>query len=123
MKKLAMILFVSFIAVSAGATNWVAAGQDSEQELYTYVDTDSISNQGKYKQAFTKSINILKEFYLIGLFSYDCKSNPMRSKITHGTLYDLKGAVILSSAITDSSFLPVIPDSIGEIEANMICNL
>lgn len=118
-----MMLFVSFMAVSAGAANWVAAAENSKSGIYTYVDTESISTQGKYKQAFTKSINIPKEFYLISLSSYDCKSKPIRRKSTYGTLYNLEGTVIFSSAMTNSSFLPVVPDSIGEIEANIICNL
>ena len=123
MKKLAMMLFVSFMTVSAGAANWVEADQNSEKGVYTYVDTESISTQGKYKQAFTKSINIPKEFYLISLSSYDCKSNPRRIKYTYMTMFDLEGNVTASSAMTNSSFHPVLPDSIGESEVNMICNL
>ena len=122
MKKLAMMLFVSFMAVSAGAANWVAADQYSEKGLYNYVDTESISTQGKYKQAFTKSINIPEGYYLITLSSYDCKSNPRRIKYTHMTMFDLEGNVTASSAMTNSSFAPVLPDSIGESEVNMICN-
>ena len=123
MKKLAMMLFVSFMAVSAGAANWVAADQDSEKGLYAYVDTESISTQGKYKQAFTKLMNIQQGYYLISLSSYDCKSNPRRIKSTYMTAFDLEGNVTVSSAMTNSSFLPVLPDSIGESEVNMICNL
>lgn len=123
MKKLAMMLFVSFMAVSAGAANWVAVGQDSEKGFYAYVDTESISTQGKYKQAFNKSISIPKESYVIVLNSYDCKSNPRRIKFTYITMFDLEGNMTYSGAIKNSSFSPVLPDSIGEAEVNMICNL
>jgi hypothetical protein len=123
LKKSAVILLVSFVAVSSGAANWVESGSNPEKGVYTYVDTESISTQGKYKQAFTKYISIPKEFYLISFISYDCKSKPIRRKLTYSTLYNLEGTVISSSEITNSSFLPAIPDSIGEIEANIICNL
>ena len=122
MKKLAMMLFVSFMAVSAGAANWVAAAEDSKGEIYTYVDTESISTQGKYKQAFTKLMSIQQGYYLINLSSYDCKSNPRRIKFTYMTMFDLEGNVTASSAMTNSSFHPVLPDSIGESEANFVCS-
>ena len=122
MKKLAMMLFVSFMAVSAGAANWVAVDQNSEKGAYSYVDTESISTQGKYKQAFTKLMSIQQGYYLINLSSYDCKSNPRRIKFTYMTMFDLEGNVTASSAMTNSSFHPVLPDSIGESEANFVCS-
>ena len=121
MKKLAMMLFVSFMAVSAGAANWVEASSD--EGMYIYVDTESISKQGNYKQAFTKLINIPEGYYFINLCSYDCKSNPRRIKSTYMTRFDLEGNVTASRAMTNSSFRPVLPESMGESEVNMICNL
>lgn len=111
------------MTVSAGAANWVAVDEDPEKEMYAYVDIDSVSTQGNYKQAFIKSINILEERYFVALTSYDCKSNPRRWKPTHMTLYDLEGNVITSNAIAASSFRPALPDSVGEAQANIVCNL
>lgn len=123
MKTLALALLVSFTAVSAGAANWVAADEDPEKGMYAYVDIDSISKQGNYKQAFIKSVKILEKHYVIALMSYDCKSNPKRWKPTHIALYDLEGNSLESGATTASTFSPALPDSIGETQANMICNL
>ena len=121
MKKLAMILFVSFIAVSAGAANWVAAVEDPEKGTYFYVDTESISTQGNYKQSFVKFINIPEEFYMVSLSSYDCRSNPRRIKFQHSTMFDLRGNVISPSSMTKSHFSPVFPDSPSESIINFVC--
>lgn len=123
MKKLAMMLFVSFMAVSAGAVNWVEASSNPKKGLYNYVDTESISTQGKYKQAFVKMLSIPEGFFIISLISYDCRSNPRRSKPTYAAQYDLEGNSIMSRALPNSTFSPVFPDSHGERQANMICNL
>lgn len=122
LKKSAVILLVSFVAVSSGAANWVESGSNPEKGIYTYVDTESISTQGKYKQAFTKYISIPKEFYLISLSSYDCKSNPRRHKPMHIAQFDLTGSVITSSAIPEASFDPVFPESITASVVKIICN-
>ncbi|MGP9687764.1 hypothetical protein ACT3TH_01220 [Psychrobacter sp. AOP22-C1-C5] len=123
MKKLAVVLLVSFGAMSASAANWVAAAEDSKDGIYTYVDTESISTQGKYKQAFVKMLSIPEGFFIISLISYDCRSNPRRSKPTYAAQYDLEGNVTRSGLITNNDFLPVIPGTLGETQANMICNL
>ena len=123
MKKLAVVLFVSFVAVSASASNWVLSSTNPEEELYSYVDTESISTQGNYKQAFVKMIDTPKGVYYITLFSYDCRSNPRRIKPTHITTFDLEGDVIASRPSGDASFFPILPDSQGEGQANTICNL
>lgn len=105
----------------ANAANWISAGSNSMQGIYSYVDTESISTQGKYKQSFIKTINIPKEFYMISLFSFDCKSNPKRTRISYLSKYDLSGNVITSGENPNQSFLPVIPDSIEEEIVNIIC--
>lgn len=122
MKKLAMMLFVSFMAVSAGAANWVEADSNPKKGLYNYVDTESISTQGKYKQAFVKMLSIPEGFFIISLTSYDCRSNPRRSKPTYAAQYDLEGNSIMSRALPNSYFRPVYPDSVGEKLVNIICN-
>lgn len=118
-----MMLFVSFMAVSAGAANWVAAYENPEKGVYDYVDIDSVSTKGYYKQAFIKSINIPEGYYFIALISYDCESNPRRWKPTYATIYDLEENPTGSDAMTNSSFAPVLPDSVGEEQANIVCNL
>ena len=123
MKTLALALLVSFTAVSAGAANWVAVYENPEKGIYDYVDIDSISKQGNYKQAFIKSVKNLEKRYVVALISYDCKSNPKRWKPTHVTLYDLEGNALESGSNTASTFRPALPDSVGETQANMICNL
>ena len=122
MKKLAMMLFVSFMAVSAGAVNWVEASSNPKKGLYNYVDTESISTQGKYKQVFSKLINIPDEYYMVTLSFYDCKSNPKRTRNTYLTQYDLEGNVILSGEVPGDSFKPVLPESILETQTNIVCN-
>ena len=117
-----MMLFVSFMAVSAGAANWVAAYENPEKGVYDYVDIDSVSTKGYYKQAFIKSINIPEGYYFIALISYDCESNPRRWKPTYATIYDLEENRTGSDAMTNSSFAPVLPDSVGEEQANIVCN-
>ena len=121
MKKLAMMLFVSFMAVSAGAANWVEAGSNPEKGMYNYIDTESISKQGNYKQAFTKAIEISKERFTIALRTYDCRSNPKRLKNTYVASYNLEGDIILSGTPTDVGFSPVIPGSLGVETADIIC--
>ena len=122
LKKSAVILLVSFVAVSSGAANWVESGSNPEKGVYTYVDTESISTQGKYKQVFSKSINIPDEYYMVTLSFYDCKSNPKRIRDTYITKYDLEGNVIWSGEVPGDSFKPVLPESILETQTNIVCN-
>lgn len=117
-----MMLFVSFMAVSAGAANWVESGSVPDKGVYIYVDTESISKQGNYKQAFIKTIENSRESMVIALLTYDCRSNPIRLKGTYIAVYDLEGNVTRSGPITNNDFLPVIPGTLGETQANMICN-
>lgn len=123
MKKLAMMLFVSFMAVSAGAANWVESGSIPDEGMYIYVDTESISKQGNYKQAFTKIIAYSKERMIITLRIYDCRSNPIRSKDTYIAGYDLEGNITTSWPVTNNDFSPVIPGTLGVKTADIICNL
>ena len=118
-----MILFVSFMAVSAGAANWVEAGSNPEKGMYNYIDTESISTQGNYKQAFTKIIAYSKERMIITLRIYDCRSNPIRAKDTYIAGYDLEGNITTSWPVTNNDFLPAIPGTLGETQANIVCNL
>lgn len=122
LKKLAIILFVSFTTISAGAANWITSGSTPAKGVYTYVDTESISTQGKYKQVFSKLINIPDEYYMVTLSFYDCKSNPKRTRNTYLTQYDLEGNVILSGEVPGDSFKPVLPESILETQTNIVCN-
>ena len=122
MKKLAVVLLVSFGAMSASAANWVLIGSSINNENYHYIDTESISTQGKYKQAFTKLINIPDEYYMVTLSFYDCKSNPKRIRNTYLTKYDLEGNVIFSGEVPGDSFKPVLPESILETQTNIVCN-
>jgi len=115
------MLFVSFMAVSAGAANWVEVGSDKNKGIYSYIDTESVSTQGSYKQAFTKQLNIPGEYYFINLRLYDCKSNPRRTKLTYLTRFNLTGDVIFSSEVTGQSFKPVLPESMGKAEVDFIC--
>lgn len=121
MKKLAVVLLVSFGSMSAIAANWVEVGSDKNKGIYFYVDTESVSTQGSYKQAFTKQLNIPGENYFIGLSLYDCKSNPRRTKPTYITQFNLTGNVTFSSEVTGQSFRPVLPESLGKAEADFIC--
>lgn len=123
LKKSAVILLVSFVAVSSGAANWVESGSNPEKGFYTYVDTESISTQGKYKQAFTKTIAYSKERMIITLRIYDCRSNPIRAKDTYIAGYDLEGNITTSWPVTNNDFLPAIPGTLGETQANIVCNL
>lgn len=116
-----MMLFVSFMAVSAGAANWVAAGSDPKKGIFFYVDTESVSTQGSYKQAFTKQLNIPGGNYFIILSLYDCKSNPRRTKPRYIAEYNLTGNVTFSNEVTGLSFRPVLPESLGKAEADFIC--
>ena len=113
---------VSFAAMSTSAANWVDADSNPEKGFYAYVDTESVSTQGKYKQAFTKYINIPGEYYLVALKSFDCKSNPRRSKATYITKFDLTGNVTASSEMTGISFSPVLPESMEEGLASIVCS-
>ena len=122
LKNLAVVLFVSFTTIlSANAANWVETARTANNEIYVYIDTESISTQGNYKQAFTRAINIPSERYYIALYSYDCKSNPKRTKNTHTMVYDIEGTVISSSS-TALPFQPVFPGSLEEKGVALVCN-
>ena len=121
MKKLAVVLLVSFGAMSASAANWVLIGSSINNESYHYIDTESISTQGKYMQAYDK-INYADEETAIGLFLYDCKTNPKKSKLTYIATYNLQGKIIVSGAVTSSSFEPALPESFSELKANFVCS-
>ena len=123
MKKLAMMLLVSSVTIFASAANWVESGSVPDEGVYTYVDTESISKQGNYKQAFTKVIENSKERMVITLRTYDCRSNPIRLKNTYIAEYDLEGNITMSGPITNNDFSPVIPETLGVKTADIICNL
>ena len=122
LKKL-IVLLVSSVTTFASAANWVECGSIPDEGVYIYVDTESISKQGNYKQAFTKTIENSKERMVIALRTYDCRSNPIRLKNTYIAEYDLEGNIIMSGPITNNDFSPVIPGSLGVKGANIICNL
>lgn len=122
LKKL-IVLLVSSVTIFASAANWVECGSVPDEGVYIYVDTESISKQGNYKQAFTKAIEISKERFTIALRTYDCRSNPIRLKNTYIAEYDLEGNITMSGPITNNDFSPVIPGSLGVKGANIICNL
>lgn len=122
LKKL-IVLLVSSVTIFASAANWVESGSVPDEGVYTYVDTESISKQGNYKQAFTKTIENSKERMIIALRTYDCRSNPIRLKNTYIAAYDLEGNITMSGPITNNDFSPVIPGSLGVKGANIICNL
>jgi gamma-glutamyltranspeptidase len=105
----------------ANAANWIDAGSNPLKGTYGYIDTESISTQGSYKQAFLKVVDIPTERYVVALTSYDCKSNPKRTKTTHLTVFDLEGNVIVSNSV-NSSFDPVLPESGAEIVVGIVCN-
>lgn len=111
------------MTVSAGAANWVESGSIPDKGTYIYVDTESISKQGNYKQAFTKIIAYSKERIVITLRIYDCRSNPIRWKDAYITGYDLEGNITMSWPVTNNDFSPVIPGTLGVKTADIICNL
>lgn len=116
-----LFLVAATLSIPASAENWVESGSIPNQGIYTYVDTESISKQGNYKQAFTKAIEISKERFTIALRTYDCRSNPKRLKNTYVASYNLEGDIILSGTPTDVGFSPVIPGSLGVETADIIC--
>ena len=123
MKKIAVVLCFSLAAVSVSAENWVQTSAIPEQKYYAYVDIDSISTQGNYKQAFAKYIIIEQDTFIISLISYDCKSNPKRSKITYIARYNLKGDTLASGVPTGTAaeFKIAIPGSYGKKEIDFVC--
>ena len=122
MKKLAVVLLVSFGAMSASAANWVLIGSSINNENYHYIDTESISTQGKYMQSYDKIISYADGETAIGLVLYDCKTNPKKSKLTYIATYNLQGKVISSGAVTWNSFEPALPESFSELKANFVCS-
>ena len=118
-----LFLVAATLSIPASAENWVESGSIPNQGIYTYVDTESISKQGNYKQAFTKVIENSKERMVITLRTYDCRSNPIRLKNTYIAEYDLEGNITMSGPITNNDFSPVIPETLGVKTADIICNL
>lgn len=121
MKKLAVLLFFSFLLTYANASNWVQVHSNLEQKRYIYVDIESISTQGDYKQALSKRIAIEDKVYFIGLNSYDCKSNPMRVKTTYFTSYNLDGSIRYSGS-KNNSFESLLPGTVSKVEAGFVCD-
>lgn len=122
MKKLAVALLVSFVAYTASATNWVEISSDPERKIYNYIDTESISTQSNYKQAFYKYIRIADEKYSVGINMYDCKSSPRQIKLTYFNLYDLNGNLTYSSGMLSRPFKPAFPETLAKTETDFICN-
>ena len=121
LKKLAVILFSGFLFTYANASNWVQVHSDLEQKRYVYVDIESISVQGEYKQVLSKRIAIEDKIYFIVFNSYDCKSNPMRVKTTYFTSYNLDGSVRYSGS-KSNFFEPLSPGTASKLEADFVCN-
>ena len=118
---MAVILFFSFLSTYANASNWVQVYSDLEQKRYVYVDTESISVQGEYKQVLSKRIAIEDRIYFIVFNSYDCKSNPMRVKTTYFTSYNIDGSVRHSGS-ESNFFEPLSPGTASKSEADFVCN-
>lgn len=120
LKKLIVLLLVSSATMFASAANWVFISSTFDKKTYSYVDTESISTQGIYKQAFSKIVTS-EGYYFIALNSYDCKSNPKRVKNTYLAGYNSDGSVKASGS-TNNSFNPVLPETIAKTETDFVCS-
>jgi hypothetical protein len=108
------------------AANWVEIDPDS------WMDTTSVSQKGAYKKAWFKHIRTkvedgnqftnYKQFNETKDLTYfDCKS---RESLTIQILYykDTEFLGSYSSPVLPSLFSEVAPDTMGELELNLVCN-
>lgn len=124
MKKLAALAVAGLVSVTASAVNWVQI--DNDDIAATYIDTDSITSPGGYKQLFIKG-----DFYsdqitadgrfnqIIFLDQIDCKSTPERHR-TVSTLLRKDGQHVFSSN-TIGHWAIIYPDSIGSTVVERVC--
>ena len=124
MKNLVVALLASLVSIFANAnpTNWVHINTSTDKKVFGYIDIESISIQGNYKQAFIKTTNTAWNYYTVALTLYDCKSNPKKFKNTYLVVYNLNGNVITSGMPTDYGFYPTVPESLNKIETDFVCN-
>lgn len=131
MKRLAVLAVAGWVSVTASAStsasNWVFISKDDYLNTL-YVDADSISGSGRYKEAFAK-VNLynvqtdsgLRWDSRTALYRIDCRSKPTQfqvlSRIAH-----LNNRVVHRDSGTYPSWRPVYPGSISEQMANFICS-
>ena len=125
MKKLAILSVAGLMSVTASAANWVQI--DNDDTVTVYIDTDSITNSGGYKQLFVRGdYNNLqteaggKRFdQMVALTQIDCKSQPKRNRPL-STLFRM-GNNRVASVDTAGQWNFIYPDSVGEIVVKNVC--
>ena len=121
MKKILILLFVLLFASPDFAAEWVQIAPKN------YVDVSSIKVNPYNKNiisAWFKDLNPgswdKNIWYQLTYIDFKCEEDVVSSH-SYAT-YDLKGNMIKSDYWNDYDWQPVIPDSIGELKFNTICN-
>lgn len=128
MKKLAVLAIAGLMSVTAIAADWILVTTDDETVYY--IDTDSISSSGKYKTAFHRS-----DYYppqsptpfitidqVIGLYRYDCKSNPKKFQVLSAVAYNNYAVVDSADYNENAKWYVVYPGTVGDTKAHFVCS-
>lgn len=126
MKKLLIIAITGLISVTASASNWVLVFSHPTANLY--VDTDSISNSGRYKSAFSfgkyiepQRIGNQTYNYVNSYIQYDCRSNPIKYRFK-SSIAKNGNQIVHQTNRTQINWNIVYPDTANESVAKFICS-
>lgn len=131
MKKLPVLAIAALMSVTASASNWVSVGYTPQAQALeviknSYVDTDSIVISGNYRKAFSKHVftevqtqGAVSFDTIISLDEYNC-TRPIKKRLLSLTM-TLNGIPTFNMN-SHSDWLFVIPDSINESLAKIICS-
>lgn len=126
--RLVVLTVLGLISATTHAANWVEVGITQEGEKL-FVDTDSIVNHGRYRQAFIKydqnevqTTGSIKYDTMTNLNEYDC-TRPMKTRV-------LSVSMTLNGKSTHQANVPnawrlwdvIFPDSGNELVANLVCS-
>ena len=128
MKKLAVLAVAGLISVTASAENWVFVKQNPHTAMY--LDTDSISNSGKYKTLFIRNIYAQPRFISpsrianndISLLRLDCKSSPKRYQLLSQIAYNGTASVSSSGYNENAEWLIIYPGTFGTTLVSLVCS-
>lgn len=130
MKKLVILAIAGLMSVTASASNWVLVGEEVTGTK-AYVDTDSITVSGNFRNAFIRhnfaeiNTGYYGEFDSLTIYQqFNCVSRPKQHRYLSSVIR-LKGKVVISNDYSNFSSPPwevAYPDSIGELVGNFICS-
>jgi hypothetical protein len=136
MKNIFSTIFL-LVSLSIFAQKWQEVTEDKFGNKY-YIKSSYVSKGGEYgtekniikiwtKQTVTqihlKNGKVYKNAYIVQLTEFDCKKSS--TKLYSRIVYSAKGNIIMSDNYNsfENDWYVVVPDTVGEIILNKICEL